>query len=46
MKINLTVFFITILNVLSIQAQEKKSLHILRTTVAPKIDGILDDPAW
>ncbi|MCH7524900.1 MAG: carbohydrate binding family 9 domain-containing protein [Bacteroidetes bacterium] len=46
MKINLTIFFITILNVLSIQAQEKKSLNILRTTVAPKIDGILDDPAW
>ena len=46
MKISLTIFFITILNVLSIQAQEKKSLHILRTTVAPKIDGILDDPAW
>lgn len=27
-------------------AQEKKSLSVSRTTIAPKIDGILDDEAW
>ena len=27
-------------------AQEKKSLHITKTTVAPKIDGVLDDAIW
>ncbi|MFL0352703.1 DUF5916 domain-containing protein [Xanthomarina sp. GH4-25] len=31
---------------ISIQAQEKKSLHIQRATVAPKIDGVLDDAIW
>ncbi len=28
------------------RAQEKKTLNITKTTVAPKIDGILDDPIW
>jgi len=28
------------------KAQEKKSLHITKTNVAPKIDGVLDDPVW
>ncbi|WP_186988453.1 DUF5916 domain-containing protein [Constantimarinum furrinae] len=27
-------------------AQEKKTLQIKRVTEAPKIDGVLDDPAW
>ena len=27
-------------------AQEKKVLNITKTTVAPKIDGVLDDPIW
>src|SRR5690606_359611 len=27
-------------------AQEKKSLNIQRTTVTPKIDGVLNDVAW
>ncbi|MGB1308803.1 MAG: DUF5916 domain-containing protein, partial [Oceanihabitans sp.] len=30
----------------SLQAQEKKSIHIKRTDNAPKIDAILDDEAW
>ncbi|WP_347926027.1 DUF5916 domain-containing protein [Pontimicrobium sp. SW4] len=27
-------------------AQEKKTLNITKTTVVPKIDGVLDDPIW
>ena len=30
----------------STYGQERKSLHILKTSVAPKIDGILDDAVW
>jgi hypothetical protein len=29
-----------------INAQEKKSLNITKTTQAPKIDGVLDDEVW
>ncbi|MFD1613647.1 DUF5916 domain-containing protein [Gelatiniphilus marinus] len=28
------------------QAQDKKTLHVLRTEKAPKIDGVLNDKAW
>lgn len=28
------------------QAQEKKTLNIVRTNEAPKMDGVLDDAAW
>jgi len=35
----------TILTI-SVNAQEKKSLNITRTSEAPKIDGVLDDSAW
>ena len=40
--------FFTIAICLSILSfgQTKKSLHIKRTQVSPKIDGILDDEAW
>jgi hypothetical protein len=27
-------------------AQEKKTVNIVRTSIAPKIDGVLDDEAW
>ncbi|MFD2541597.1 DUF5916 domain-containing protein [Lacinutrix gracilariae] len=41
-------FFLLLFVITSItlQAQEKKSLHIKRTNQAPKIDAILDDAAW
>jgi len=28
------------------RAQEKKELHITKTEISPKIDGVLDDPIW
>lgn len=31
---------------ISMHSQEKKSLNIVRTSEAPKIDGVLDDAAW
>ena len=54
MKNHLSLFFITaFLLSASVQSQEleneevqKKSINIKRITVAPKIDGILDDAAW
>ncbi len=30
----------------STYGQERKTLNILKTSVAPKIDGILDDSVW
>jgi len=39
-------FFLIILNVFLIQAQDKKELNIERTINSPKIDGILDDDIW
>lgn len=42
-----TVFFMLFfLLFLAIQAQDKKTLNISRTSFAPKIDGNLDDEAW
>ena len=29
-----------------IDAQDRPALHVSRATVPPKIDGLLDDPAW
>ena len=29
-----------------IDAQDRPALHVSRATVPPKIDGVLDDPAW
>ncbi len=54
MKIRLTLF-LTFLLVLQSYSQEsessentipKKQLHIERTAIAPKIDGVLDDDVW
>lgn len=45
MKYQLLTLF-AIVSILSISAQEKKSLSINRVTKAPKIDGVLDDTAW
>ncbi|NNK27489.1 MAG: carbohydrate binding family 9 domain-containing protein, partial [Flavobacteriaceae bacterium] len=40
------IFIISVLIAFSLAAQEKKSMTILRTSDAPKIDGVLDDTAW
>ena len=46
MRIRSIIFFLILFSSLSILAQEKKSLHIKKTNIAPKIDGVLDDDAW
>ncbi|OUR90698.1 protein with DOMON-like ligand-binding domain protein [Flavobacteriales bacterium 34_180_T64] len=46
MKIHLTIAFIVLCCISSIQAQDKKTLNITRTTTPPKIDGVLDDAVW
>ena len=45
MKTNL-LLSIAVLLVFQLSAQEKKSLQIVRTESAPKIDGVLDEPIW
>jgi len=45
MKTNLS-FLIAILFLFNLSAQEKKSLQIVRTESAPKIDGVFDEPIW
>lgn len=42
----LTILCFILLFSFSAYAQSKKTLHILRTNKAPKIDGILNDVAW
>ncbi|WP_347922916.1 DUF5916 domain-containing protein [Pontimicrobium sp. SW4] len=39
-------FLIAMFSILTIFSQEKKTLTIKRTNSAPKIDGVLNDPAW
>ena len=46
MKIRLILFSLFISNYISIFAQEKKTLNIVRTDTPPKIDGVLDDAIW
>ncbi|MCB0389628.1 MAG: hypothetical protein KDD23_13755, partial [Winogradskyella sp.] len=45
MKFVSFILFILFFN-LTIHAQDKKSLNIQRASIAPKIDGELNDPAW
>jgi len=40
------VFLCAICCISFVNAQEKKSLNITKTTKAPKIDGVLDDEIW
>lgn len=43
----LSMFLIAFFSISSMLAQEeKRSLHIVKTTTPPKIDAILDDAAW
>lgn len=37
---------VTVFCVVKLSAQEKKSLQIIRTEEAPKIDGVLDEAIW
>ncbi len=46
MKPIIKMFLFVLFSISSIQAQEKKSLQIQKTTTPPKIDGILNDDAW
>ena len=46
MRIRLTLFCIVFLYSLPIISQTKKTLNITKTTIAPKIDGVLDDAVW
>lgn len=46
MKIRILVLLVLIVCGINSNAQEKKTLNIKRTSVAPKIDGILDDEVW
>jgi Domain of unknown function (DUF5916)/Carbohydrate family 9 binding domain-like len=46
MRISQIVLLITLFISSTILSQEKKTLNILKTTIAPKIDGVLDDEAW
>jgi len=40
------VFSCVLCCVLIVKAQQKKTFNIIKTTIAPKIDGILDDEIW
>lgn len=42
----LTPFVLLAFIICSTFAQDKKSLHIIRTDISPKIDGVLDDQIW
>ncbi len=47
MKLSQSMFLFAFFSISSMLAQEEKqSLHIVKTTSPPKIDGILDDEAW
>lgn len=46
MKLRLTILLCLLLGTLYSAAQDRKSLNIVRTNDAPKIDGVLDDAAW
>ena len=46
MKIPFILFSLFLSNYISIFAQEKKTLNIVRTDTPPKIDGVLDDAIW
>ncbi|HKK11510.1 MAG TPA: DUF5916 domain-containing protein [Flavobacteriaceae bacterium] len=46
MKFRLIFFSLLLFNYISIYAQEKKTLNIVRTDTPPKIDGVLDDAIW
>ncbi|WP_040249263.1 DUF5916 domain-containing protein [Psychroserpens mesophilus] len=46
MKFRSLLILVLIFQSLALIAQEKKKLQIERATIAPKIDGILDDEVW
>lgn len=46
MFIRLLIFSFFFIHCLSVKAQEKKTLHIERTEIPPKIDGVLNDDIW
>jgi Domain of unknown function (DUF5916)/Carbohydrate family 9 binding domain-like len=46
MRISQIILLITLFVSSTIFSQKKKTLTIQKTTVAPKIDGVLDDEAW
>ncbi|NOY48278.1 MAG: carbohydrate binding family 9 domain-containing protein, partial [Chlorobi bacterium] len=46
MRISQIILLITLFVSSTIFSQEKKTLTIQKTTIAPKIDGVLDDEAW
>jgi hypothetical protein len=46
MNVRYTFFLLALLVIGNINAQTKKTLHIERTTIAPKIDGVLNDIIW
>ena len=45
MKINLTIFLL-LFCCLNFYSQDKKTLNIVKASVAPKIDAVLNDAAW
>jgi len=46
MKLRLIIFSVFLINYISLLAQEKKTLNIVKTNNPPKIDGVLDDQVW
>ena len=46
MFFRLLIFSFIFIHSLSIKAQGKKTLHIERTEIPPKIDGVLNDGIW
>jgi len=46
MRISQIFLLLTLFISFTILSQEKKTLNIVKTAIAPKIDGILDDEAW
>ena len=46
MQIRSITFALALLNLFTTYAQEKKTLNIEKATIAPKIDGVLDDAVW
>ena len=43
---NIFSMLIALLCITTLSSQEKKFVNLKRATVAPKIDGVLNDPAW
>jgi len=46
MKYRLIIYSLFLLHYLTLLAQEKKTLNIVKTNNPPKIDGVLDDEVW